>query len=1105
MPIVPRRITPGAIRNFSRVGNSLPLPSLSEWQHRACARLLQPGHGLDSVLREVFPIRGHEGNLSLDCERLELGEPERDLETCRRLGRSYTRPLFLWLRLHGPQAVAERIAFGELPVMFGGGEFLINGAERVIIAQLQRAPGIDFTAHRDGARVSYSCRITPQRGARVELCVNRRAHLEASISPGIRLPALTLLRALDPALSSDGAVLRRLCPVSNGPPSSGAVVADDLIDPRSGEVILDAGGRLTAALIERLTSCSIENVDVLDGGIDERLLESLAEDQPRTHEHSALEVGRLLRSGQPVNLDRARQALFEKFGDPSRYCLGRVGRFRIERKLGAPGERDSVLTLRGDDLARALRYLLDLYAGKGEVDDIDHLANRRVRLLDELLAEEVRESLFKLRRVVQDRMRKAAQRELIRPRDLVNPKVVAAAIDHFFSRSELSQLVDQTNPLAQLTHERRLPAAGPGGVDRKRARFEVRDVHASHHGRLCPIETPEGDAVGLICHLALYAGLDEHGFLITPYRTVKEGRLGDEVRHLRADEEEGQAIAPADVLTGPNRPGQPLPGERVMARCRGDFQPASIGEVRLLGVSPGQQMGISTGLIPFLEHDDANRALMGSNMQRQAVPLLVTEAPLVATGLEAEAARQSALVVRAEVDGVVTRVDARRIAVGDRVHALRKFQVSTAGTCLNQKPIVAVGQQVRTGQVIADGPATREGELALGRNVLVAFMTWEGYNFEDAIVLSERLIHEDTFTSIHIEEFECELRDNRNGDEAFTNKVPGVGVRALAHLDEAGIVRVGAQVLPGDLLVGKTVPRTRTELTPEMRLLQGLLGRGEERVSDSLEVPEGVEGVVIDVQRDLARSPEADLGNGVRERVRVRLATKRPIAVGDKMAGRHGNKGVISKILPVEDMPYMADGTPVDILLNPLGVPSRMNVGQIFEAHLGWAAAKLGFKAVTPVFDGATERQIRACLAEAGLPQTGKTALYDGRTGQRFDQPVTVGYLCMLKLHHLVDEKVHARATGPYSLITQQPLGGKARAGGQRFGEMEVWALEAYGAATVLQEMLTIKSDDVEGRAKTYEALVRGDDPPPPGTPASVQVLRDELRGLGICLDLEEE
>jgi DNA-directed RNA polymerase subunit beta len=1095
------------VRTFARVGDSLPLPPLDAWHRRAYDRLFAPGHGFDAALRDAFPIRSGEGNRALCYEGLELGRPPRDLDVCRQLGLSYTQPLLVRLRLDGPEPISEPVEFAQVPILVGGGEYLVNGRDRVVIAQLQRSPGIDFLAEDDDPR-SPACRITPERGGRVEIGVGRRFTLEATLAHGVRASALALLRALSPECSSDADVIRRLCPVVSKLPDealAGRRAAQDVIHPLTGEVLLDAGGRLTPALIEQMLACSFGTVALFAEEPDELLLSSLEQEQPRTHEQALLEIHKLLHRGMPASLDRARLLLRERFADPSRFRLGRAGRFRIERKFGS-GRRDGASALTADDVARAIRYLLDLRAGRGEFDDVDHLQNRRVRLIDELLGEEVRKSLFKMRRVVQDRLRKSEnkadrpsdEKKTLRPSDLVNPRAVASAVEHFFARSEFSQPVDLTNPLAQLTHCRRLTAAGPGGVDRKRARFDVRDVHVSHLGRLCPIETPEGEAIGIISHLALFAAVDDLGFLVTPYRDVHGGVIGERVSSLRPDEEAGP-IAPADVLAGRNAAGERLPSDRVMARAGGDFEPFDPPAVRHVGVSPAQQVGVSAALIPFLEHDDANRALMGSNMQRQAVPLLRPEAPVVATGLEREAARQSSLVVRAEAAGVVTHVDARCVVV-DRVYPLRKF-AAASGVCLNQRPAVTVGQRVKAGDVIADGPATSGGELALGRNVLVAFMTWQGYNYEDAIVLSERLVRDDVFTSLHVEEFTCDLREGRAGEEErFTADVPGVPPRALEHLDEGGLVRVGARVLPGDLLVGKTVPRTRTELTPEVRLLRGILG-DDDRVSDSLEVPAGVEGVVIEVQREAP--PRYDLGPGVRERVRVRLAGKRPIAVGDKMAGRHGNKGVVSKILPVEDMPYLPDGTPIDVLLNPLGVPSRMNVGQILETHLGWAAARLGFKAITPVFDGAGERQIRACLVEAGLPANGKTYLFDGRTGERFDQPVTVGTLYVLKLHHLVDDKVHARATGPYSLITQQPLGGKAREGGQRLGEMEVWALEAYGAAATLREMLTLKSDDVEGRARAYEALARGDEPPPPGTPASVEVLRQELRGLGISLELE--
>jgi DNA-directed RNA polymerase subunit beta len=800
------------------------------------------------------------------------------------------------------------------------------------------------------------------------------------------------------------------------------------------------------------------------------------------------------------------------------------------------------------------------------------------------------------------------------PRSLINPKSVSAAIEYFFGRGELSQVVDQTNPLAQLTHERRLSALGPGGLNRKRAGFEVRDVHISHYGRICPIETPEGTNIGLISSLSIYAGVDDYGFLITPYRKVNKRKLAEEVVPLRADEESLVHLAPADTPSD----GAKINQDRVIARFGGDFGYVNADHVQYIDISPKQMVGVSAGLIPFLEHDDANRALMGSNMQRQAVPLLITEPPIVATGLEKDVAVNSGMVVRAEKSGAVTYVDAERIKIDEREYRLRKFTGLNERTCLNQKPIVKLGQRVKKGQVIADGAATKEGELSLGRNVLVAFMAWDGYNFEDAIIISEKLVKEDTYTSIHIEEFEIEIRETKLGKEEFTRDIPNVSPKALANLDDHGIVRVGTFVVPGDILVGKVSPKSKSELTPEEKLLHAIFGRaGEDVKNDSLDVPSGVEGIVIGTQRfsrrasmseeerkefdkeqrhtengynkqiaeqframiaeigdvldkkeirDPAtnkvlgadkdeksvaeqamafrldkldiRSPERqkscheiyerhrerllvladekerklnslkrgdELPSGVQQMVKVYVATKRQISVGDKMAGRHGNKGVISKILPEEDMPFLADGTPVDILLNPLGVPSRMNVGQILETHLGWAAQRLGFKAITPVFDGAGEEELRQCLMEAGIPESGKTSLYDGRTGDRFEQPVTVGYIYMLKLHHLVDDKVHARATGPYSLITQQPLGGKARFGGQRFGEMEVWALEAYGAAYILQELLTVKSDDVEGRTKIYESMVKGENTLEAGTPASFDVLTNEIRGLGLNMQLEKK
>ena len=839
-----------------------------------------------------------------------------------------------------------------------------------------------------------------------------------------------------------------------------------------------------------------------------------------------------------------------------------------------------------------------------------------MRTIDELASDELRKGFLKLRRTVQERM-SLKDIEDMTPRSLVNPKSISAAIEYFFGRGELSQVVDQTNPLSMLTHERRLSALGPGGLNRKRAGFEVRDVHISHYGRICPIETPEGTNIGLISSLAIYAGVDEYGFLVTPYHKMNKGKLAYDkddkpvIEWLRADQEHEARLAPADAPIENRK----IIGETIIARYHGDFIMLPADQVEYVDVAPSQMVGVSAGLIPFLEHDDANRALMGSNMQRQAVPLLVTEPPIVGTGMEVEAARNSSMIVRAKHKGTVTYADARRIEVGSDVYHMRKFVGLNERTCQNQKPIIAVGDKVEAGQVLADGAATYHGELALGRNVLVAFMAWDGFNFEDAIIISEELVMNDTYTSIHIEEFDIEIRETKLGREEFTRDIPNVSEKMLRNLDETGIVRVGTYVRPGDILVGKVSPKSKTELTPEEKLLHAIFGRaGEDVKNDSLEVPSGVEGIVIDTEkfsrrmsltederkafevalkeaetegnakiasafgefitkveevlkrkltdedgnpitegrehRSIAeqaanfsiesleiRSPERraavdklfkhewvhveaaidardralnsmkrgdELRSGVLQMVKVYIAAKRVISVGDKMAGRHGNKGVISKVLPREDMPFMADGTPIQIMLNPLGVPSRMNVGQILETHLGWTGAKLGFQAITPVFDGATEANIHEILTGGGLPTTGKMQLFDGRTGVAMEQNSTVGYIYMLKLHHLVDDKVHARSTGPYSLITQQPLGGKARFGGQRFGEMEVWALEAYGAAYILQELLTVKSDDVEGRTKIYESMVKGENTLEAGTPASFDVLTNEIRGLGLNMQLEK-
>ncbi len=1226
-----RTLVPDETRNFGRFGDTAKVPPLTAIQTRSYERFLQldiPPEkrqpiGLEGVLREIFPIKSYDNTLSLEYLRYELGKPRYGPDECRQLRLTYGRPFRVWLRLVKDQPVEEEVYLGDMPIMIGGGEFIINGAERVVVSQLHRSPGVDFVVETEASdKKLHSCRIIPERGSWIEINVTKKDTLGVRIDQSGKFSAMTLLRAMDPAYSSDADIIRAFYPTETIKTNSkdarakikGALAVGDVIDPETGEVYLDSGETFTEEKLDVIFASPVSEVTILTKIKDPLILASLNEDPTNTHEEALLKIYQRLRPGNPPQLEKAKELFKEKFQDPNRYRLGKVGRFRINRKFDQDIE-ESEMTLRSLDYLNAIRYIMKLRSGDGHIDDIDHLGNRRVRTIDELAADELRKGFLKLRRTVQERMSIRDQQDMT-PRSLINPKSISAAIEYFFGRGELSQVVDQTNPLSQLTHERRLSALGPGGLNRKRAGFDVRDVHISHYGRICPIETPEGTNIGLISHLSIYAGVDEYGFLITPYRTVKHRKLTDEVKHLQAHVESFAYLAPADAPTD----GQKITQERIIARFGGDFASVPADQVQYIDVSPKQMVGVSAGLIPFLEHDDANRALMGSNMQRQAVPLLVTEPPIVSTGLEKDVAYNSGMVIKAEKSGTVTYVDAQRIRIDEREYPLRKFIGLNEHTCLNQKPIVRIGQKVKEGDVIADGAATSHGELALGRNVLVAFMSWDGYNFEDAIIISEKLVENDTYTSIHIEEFEIEIRETKLGKEEFTRDIPNVSPKALANLDEYGIVRIGTFVQPGDILVGKVSPKSKSELTPEEKLLHAIFGRaGEDVKNDSLDVPSGVEGIVIDTQRfsrrasmsedekkafdkelkemenrfnkqiaeqframikELAevldkkekelkdnvtnktlgqdkddksvveqahtfrldhldiRSPDRkkqcneiyhrhkerldflfdekerklnsmkrgdELPSGVQQMVKVYVATKRQISVGDKMAGRHGNKGVISKILPVEDMPYMADGTPVDILLNPLGVPSRMNVGQILETHLGWAAQKLNFRAITPVFDGATEEEIRKCLKEAGISETGKTYLYDGRTGERFEQPVTVGYIYMLKLHHLVDDKVHARATGPYSLITQQPLGGKARFGGQRFGEMEVWALEAYGAAFILQELLTVKSDDVEGRTKIYESMVKGENTLEAGTPASFDVLTNEIRGLALNMQLEKK
>jgi DNA-directed RNA polymerase subunit beta len=1227
-----RRLNPSKVRQFGSCRVSQVIPDLTEIQTRGYDDFLQfevpwqkrEDQGIEGVLREIFPIESYDKTLRLEYIRYELGKPRYEPDECRQLRLTYGRPFKVWLRLTKEQPVEEEVYLGDIPIMLGGGEFIINGAERVVVNQLHRSPGVDFVAEIEGAeRRMHSCRIIPERGSWIELNVTRKESLSVRIDQSGKFSAMTLLRAMDPQYSDNAAMLRAFYStivekIHDGRSVvkiEGKIAVSDIVYPpessRAGEILVECGQKITKNAAEQICTSGVAEVEVMVDQKNPLILNALADDTTASHEEALLRIYQRLRPGNPAQLEKAKALFHEKFYDTNRYRLGRVGRFRMNRKLGLEIDENE-MTLRPDDLIAAIRYLFKLHGSDAsvEVDDIDHLGNRRLRTIDELACDEMRKGFLKLRRTVQERM-SLKDIEDMTPRSLVNPKSISAAIEYFFGRGELSQVVDQTNPLSMLTHERRLSALGPGGLNRKRAGFEVRDVHISHYGRICPIETPEGTNIGLISSLAIYAGVDSYGFLVTPYQKVKGGKLTDEIEWLRADQEHEAVLAPADSPIVDMK----IQGDTIIARYHGDFMMVPVNAVQYIDVAPSQMVGVSAGLIPFLEHDDANRALMGSNMQRQAVPLLITEPPLVGTGMEREAAKNSSMLVRAKRKGVVTAVDAQHIEIGTDIYQLRKFVGLNERTCQNQKPIIRVGDKVEKGQVIADGAATYKGELALGRNILAAFMAWDGYNFEDAIIISEELVESDTFTSIHIEEFDIEIRETKLGREEFTRDIPNVSERMLRNLDEGGIVRVGTFVRPGDILVGKVSPKSKTELTPEEKLLHAIFGRaGEDVKNDSLEVPSGIEGVVIAAQKfsrrmslseeerkafekalkdaetegnakiatafaELVRQIEASLGrkltdedgqpllgdqehrflaeqaqqfnietldirspqkkadvekiyktvwpdvetaidardrklnsmkrgdelrSGVLQMVKVYVAAKRVISVGDKMAGRHGNKGVISKILPREDMPYLPDGTPVQILLNPLGVPSRMNVGQILETHLGWAGAKLGFQSITPVFDGATEFDMRNCLKEAGLPETGKTVLYDGRTGIPLEQQVTVGYIYMLKLHHLVDDKVHARSTGPYSLITQQPLGGKARFGGQRFGEMEVWALEAYGAAYILQELLTVKSDDVEGRTKIYESMVKGENTLEAGTPASFDVLTNEIRGLGLNMQLEK-
>jgi DNA-directed RNA polymerase subunit beta len=1124
-------ITPASLPervSFARIPDIRAMPSLIQVQIDSFEWFKR--EGLRELFAEISPIEDFTGkNLKLEFIVPDdaFEEPKYTEDQCRERDATYAAPLYVTVRLTYKETGViqeKRIFMGDFPLMTKEGTFIINGAERVVVSQLVRSPGVYFTSEDDPStgRPLFAAKLIPNRGAWLEFETSNKDLMSVKIDRKRKLPVTTLLRAM-------------------------AAIGER--DPGKTEFTPDL--RQDAAIL-----AAFADVDV---GSDHHFIQStLDKDSAKTPEEAVLEVYRKLRPGDPATRDNAQTLIYNLFYHPRRYDLGNVGRYKLNRKLDLTIPQ-TIRTLTQDDAIAIIRGMVRLNHGQGVEDDIDHLGNRRVRSVGELIQQQFRVGLLRMERVIKERMAIVQDPQGASPNQLINIRPVVAAMKEFFGGSQLSQFMDQTNPLAEIGHKRRLSALGPGGLSRERAGFDVRDVHHSHYGRICPIETPEGPNIGLIGNMATYAQINPYGFVETPYRRVyhdlpandsrlvgrtllrempgKDGKplapaatvvdetlaakivkLGDQeiaikawvsndVTYLTADEEETFVIAQANA---PLDDDGHFVNTRVLARHLGNFVQEPGSRVDFMDVSPRQTVSVAAALIPFLEHDDVNRALMGANMQRQAVPLLRAQAPVVGTGIERQVAIDSGQVLLASVDGEVVSATARLIVIVDdegveHAHKLRKFVRSNQGTCINQRPIVNKGDRVHQGQPIADSSSTEGGELALGQNILVAFMSWEGGNFEDAILISERIVREDLFTSIHIEKHEVEARDTKLGPEEITRDIPNVGEDGLRNLDENGIVYVGAEVGPGDILVGKITPKGETELTAEEKLLRAIFGEKAREVKDtSLRVPHGERGKVVEV-KVFSRENNDELSPGVNQLVRVSIAQKRKIGAGDKMAGRHGNKGVISRVLPVEDMPFLPDGTPVDIILNPLGVPHRMNIGQIMETHLGWAAAALGYRVASPVFDGAPEEKIEEWLERAGLPVSGKVQLFDGRTGEPFDTPVTVGYIYMLKLAHLVEDKVHARSTGPYSLITQQPLGGKAQFGGQRFGEMEVWALEAYGAANILQEILTVKSDDVTGRVKTYEAIVKGDPIVEPGVPESFKVLVKELQSLGINVEVLNE
>ncbi|MBI2442023.1 MAG: DNA-directed RNA polymerase subunit beta [Lentisphaerae bacterium] len=1239
--------------NFGKLKDIIQPPDLIDIQVKSYDDFLQidvaptsrKEIGLQAVFKEVFPIQSYDNRLALDFVKYEFARPKNSPYQCLREGETYAAPLHVTFRLkNGEEVCEETVYMGEIPIMTESGSFVVNGAERVVVSQLHRSPGICFeqTIHANGTTI-YSFRLIPDHGSWVEVQFDAAGIIQIYLDRQHRrrkFLATTFLRAI--GYGSDEKLLEIFYKVEklnlrgelDDEKLAKRVLKEDIIDLESQAILARRYDPLTLNLIKQMVAAKYTTVEVVDVSWDNGLfLRNIQKDTNNSEEEALKELFRKLRPGDPPTVANARQMLKHLFFDPRRFDFGRVGRYKINQKLGLRPTKD-LRTLDNEDVVEALRYLINLTRGQGMVDDIDHLGSRRLRTVGELVENQCRLGLARTQRTLRERMVfMDSAIEKITPQRLINPKSLSASVQDFFARSQLSQFMDQTNPLSELTHKRRLSALGPGGLSRERAGFEVRDVHSSHYGRICPIETPEGPNIGLISSLGTFARVNEFGFIETPYRKVEAGRVTEAVEYLTADREETYVIAQANAPV--DEKGYFLE-DNVSVRFRGEFLEKPKGTVQYMDASPKQVVSVAAGLIPFLEHDDANRALMGSNMMRQAVPLIRTEASHVGTGLERKVALDSRVMVTASEPGRVAYVSATKIVVtpdgklpkkrakaGDKmqVYQLRKFMRSNAGTCMNQKPIVRQGQRVTRNMVLADGPSTAGGDLAIGRNVLVAYMPWGGYNFEDAILISERIVREDVFTSLHVEKFEANARDTKLGPEEITRDIPNVGEEALKNLGTDGVIRVGAEVKPGDILVGKVTPKVETELAPEERLLRAIFGEKAADVRDtSLTVPSGTEGIVMEVsassqqrvtreqltnkaRRQQMRQIEDDykakkqqftdeltealsnvlLGekipldvvnvetgeiiipanrkitkfllrklaagwehieidpspiqeriqgiihehmsrfseierqrdealshissgeyaeDGIIKQVKVYIASKKRLEVGDKMAGRHGNKGVVARIVRDEDMPFLPDGTPVDILLNPLGVPSRMNVGQILETQLGWVCQKLGLQVTTPIFDGISENDLSKKMKEAGLPESGKIWLRDGRSGETFDQPVTVGVIYICKLHHLVSDKIHARSVGPYSLVTQQPLGGKAQYGGQRFGEMEVWALEAYAAAYALQEILTVKSDDVAGRTRIYEAIVKGENIIEAGMPESFNVLIKELQSLGLDIRL---